>query len=74
MKVYVKLGLGVGIISSLVVARDAAGLAVIDARHLFESGTTVIGFRRDDYVARHVSYFIDLFASKAGSELATTNR
>lgn len=67
MKIYVRLGLGVGVISSLVVAQDAAGLEVIDARHLFESGTTVIGFRRGDYVARHVSYFIDLFASKAGS-------
>ena len=67
MNIYVKMGLGVGVISSLVVAKETAGLAVIDARHLFESGTTVIGFRRDDYVARHVSYFIDLFVSKAGA-------
>ena len=43
------------------------GVPSHDARHLFESGTTVIGFRRDDYVARHVSYFIDLFVSKAGA-------
>ncbi len=66
MKIYVRLGLGIGVISSLVVAHGADGLAVIDARHLFESGSTVIGFRRDAYIARHVSYFIDLFASKAG--------
>jgi LysR family cys regulon transcriptional activator len=67
MKIYVRLGLGIGVISSLVVAHGAAGLAVIDARHIFESGTTVIGFRSGGYVAQHVSYFIDLFASKAGT-------
>lgn len=66
MKIYVRLGLGIGVISSLVVAQGVAGLEVIDARHLFESGSTVIGFRRDDYIARHVKDFIDLFAAKAG--------
>lgn len=67
MKIYVRLGLGIGVISSLVVAQGVAGLEVIDARHLFESGSTVIGFRRDDYIARHVKDFIDLFAAKAGA-------
>jgi LysR family cys regulon transcriptional activator len=66
MKIYVRLGLGIGVISSLVVAQGVAGLEVIDARHLFESGSTVIGFRRDDYIARHMKDFIDLFAAKAG--------
>ncbi|MBX3674392.1 MAG: LysR family transcriptional regulator [Burkholderiales bacterium] len=66
MKIYVRLGLGIGVISSLVVAQGVAGLKVIDARHLFESGSTVIGFRRDDYIARHMKDFIDLFAAKAG--------
>jgi LysR family cys regulon transcriptional activator len=63
IKTYVRLGLGVGIIAAQ--AYDEAAdhdLRALDASHLFESSTTRIGLRRNDYLRGYTYAFIELFA------------
>ena len=61
IKTYVKLGLGVGLVakSSIDDEKDS-DLRVIDASHLFESGTTYICLHRGkhmrDYVYTLINY------------------
>jgi LysR family cys regulon transcriptional activator len=67
IKTYVSLGLGVGIIAAMAYDRDAdKGLVAIDASHLFESATTRIGLRRNDYLRGYTYAFIELFAPHLG--------
>lgn len=63
IKTYVSLGLGLGIISALAFdpQRDA-GLAALDAAHLFESNTTRLAIRRGCYLRRCDYDFIETFA------------
>jgi len=67
IKTYVALGLGIGIIASMAYDRDAdKGLLAVDAAHLFESATTRIGLRRNDYLRGYTYAFIELFAPHLG--------
>jgi LysR family cys regulon transcriptional activator len=61
LKAYVELGLGVGIIAAMTfdTKRDS-GLRILDAGHLFESNTTVIGVRRGVYLRNYAYRFIEL--------------
>ena len=69
IKVYVELGLGIGVIASMAFdAERDRGLRAIDAAHLFESSTTRIGFRRGAYLRRYVYDFIELFAPQLKRE------
>ena len=65
IKTYVSLGLGLGIIASMVFdpVRDA-GLQAIDVGHLFGSNTTRIGLRRGTYIRQYEYDFIQLFAAQ----------
>ncbi|MBS0612153.1 MAG: LysR family transcriptional regulator [Proteobacteria bacterium] len=63
IKTYVRLGLGVGILASVAVERAAdSDLAVLDARHLFDSHLTWIGFRRGALLRAYMYEFIELLA------------
>lgn len=63
VKTYVRVGLGVGIIAKMAYdARTDADLCALDARHLFESSLTKIGFRRGLVLRRYMFDFIELFA------------
>jgi LysR family cys regulon transcriptional activator len=63
IKTYVTLGLGLGVIAEMAFdpARDA-GLVTLPARHLFDSSTTRLAFRRDAYLRKFDYAFIELFA------------
>jgi len=70
IKTYVRLGLGVGIVASM--AYDAeidADLVALDARALFESSTTKIGFRRNSYLRGYMYDFIEMFAPHLDRDL-----
>ena len=61
IKTYVKLGLGIGIISSVAFSpeRDAV-LIKLDSEHLFEKNTTFISVRRNHYLRGYAYRFIEL--------------
>lgn len=63
IKTYVKLGLGVGLVakSSIDEEKDA-DLRVIDASHLFESGTTYICLHRGKHMRDYVYTLINYLA------------
>jgi LysR family transcriptional regulator, cys regulon transcriptional activator len=63
IKTYVRLGLGIGIIAQM--AYDELQdneLVALDASHLFESSTTMIGCRRGTFLRGYMYEFIELFA------------
>ena len=63
IKTYVKMGTGVGIIASMAFNSDEdTELESINANHLFDSGTTYMGFRRGTYLRSHLFEFINMFA------------
>lgn len=63
IKTYVRLGLGIGIVAAM--AYDEShdqDLVVLDASHLFEHSTTMIGCRRGTFLRGYMFDFIQLFA------------
>lgn len=63
IKTYVRLGLGIGIIAQM--AHDPtedSDLVALDAGHLFEPSTTMIGCRRGTFLRGFMYEFIELFA------------
>jgi LysR family transcriptional regulator, cys regulon transcriptional activator len=63
IKTYVRMGIGVGVISSMSVdqAQDT-DLVAIDASHIFGSSTTCIGFRRGTFLRSYMFDFMERFA------------
>jgi LysR family cys regulon transcriptional activator len=70
IKTYVRLGLGVGIVASMVYdpAQDT-DLVRLSADHLFEPSTTHIGFRRGIFLRGYMYEFISLFAPHLSQSL-----
>jgi len=63
IKTYVRLGLGVGIIASMAYEKEKdRGLTAVDASHLFEPSTTMIGCRKGTFLRKYMYDFIELFA------------
>jgi LysR family cys regulon transcriptional activator len=63
IKTYVRLGLGIGIVATMAFDDKVdLDLRMADASHLFESSTTRIGLRRNDYLRGYTYAFIELFA------------
>ncbi|MGE0853082.1 MAG: CysB family HTH-type transcriptional regulator [Hyphomicrobiaceae bacterium] len=61
LKAYVELGLGVGIIAAMAFdPRRDAGLKLIDAAHLFEVNTALVGVRRGSCLRNYAYRFIEL--------------
>ncbi|MDA1302164.1 MAG: LysR substrate-binding domain-containing protein, partial [Proteobacteria bacterium] len=70
IKTYVRLGLGIGIIAQM--AYDHAqdqGLVALDASHLFEPSTTMIGCKRGTFLRGYMYEFISLFAPHLSREM-----
>ncbi len=63
IKTYVKLGLGVGLVAKSSIDEEKDGdLQVIDASHLFESGTTYICLHRGKHMRDYVYTLINYLA------------
>ena len=63
IKTYVRLGLGVGVIASMAMDADADDdLVALDASHIFESSTTMIGFKKGTFLRTYMYDFIERFA------------
>lgn len=63
IKTYVRLGLGIGIIAAMAYDREAdKDLVAINASHLFEPSTTMIGCRKGTFLRGYMYEFIELFA------------
>jgi LysR family cys regulon transcriptional activator len=63
IKTYVELGLGIGIVAQMafIPERDKL-LRMIDAENLFQSSTTRIAIRRNEFLRGYTYHFIELFA------------
>lgn len=75
IKTYVRLGMGIGIVAKM--AYDSAtdkDLVAIDAGHLFETSTTMIGFRRGNFLRGYMYDFIELFAPHLTREVVDAAR
>lgn len=64
IKTYVELGLGIGIVAQMafIPERDTL-LRMIDTGNLFQSSTTRIAIRRNEFLRGYTYHFIELFAS-----------
>lgn len=63
IKTYVRLGLGIGIIAQMAYDEEIDDdLVAIDASHLFELSTTMIGCRKGTFLRGYMYEFIELFA------------
>jgi LysR family transcriptional regulator, cys regulon transcriptional activator len=63
IKTYVRVGLGVGILASVAIDKQAdADLTALDASHLFEPHTTWIGFRRGSVLRAYMYDFVERLA------------
>ncbi|CAG9933753.1 HTH-type transcriptional regulator CysB [Candidatus Nitrotoga arctica] len=63
IKTYVELGLGIGIVAQMafIPERDQL-LRMIDTGNLFQSSTTRIAIRRNEFLRGYTYHFIELFA------------
>ena len=63
IKTYVRLGLGIGIIAQMAYDEEIDDdLVAIDASHLFEQSTTMIGCRKGTFLRGYMFEFMELFA------------
>lgn len=63
IKTYVKLGLGIGILAHMAFdPEEDKGLVALDASHLFDVSTTMIGCRKGTFLRGYMYDFMELFA------------
>ncbi len=60
IKAYVEEGLGIAIVPTLAVGGVSTRLQVVDATHLFPKSVTIISLRRDIYLRRYLTDFIQM--------------
>jgi len=72
IKTYVELGLGIGIVAQMafIPERDQL-LRKIDTGNLFQSSTTRIAIRRNEFLRGYAYHFIELFAPHLTREVVT---
>jgi len=72
IKTYVELGLGIGIVAQMafIPERDKL-LRMIDTGNLFQSSTTRIAIRRNEFLRGYAYHFIELFAPHLTREVVT---
>ena len=70
IKTYVRLGLGIGIMAQMAYDPELdSDLVSLDASHLFDHSTTMIGCRRGTFLRGYMYDFIELFAPHLNREL-----
>ena len=70
IKTYVRIGLGIGIIAQMAFDPEQDDdLVALDAGHLFETSTTMIGCRKGTFLRRYMHEFIELFAPHLSTQL-----
>jgi len=70
IKTYVRLGLGIGIVAQMAFDPEKdTDLVALDASHLFEPSTTVIGCRRGTFLRGYMYEFVELFAPHLNREM-----
>jgi LysR family cys regulon transcriptional activator len=70
IKTYVRLGLGIGIIAQMAYDEiQDEGLVALDASHLFEPSTTMIGCRKGTFLRGYMYEFMELFAPHLNREM-----
>ena len=72
IKTYVELGLGIGIVAQMafIPERDQL-LRMIDTGNLFQSSTTRIAIRRNEFLRGYTYHFIELFAPHLTRDVVT---
>src|SRR4051812_13063264 len=60
IKAYVEEGLGIAVVPSLAVGSVSPKLQVVDATYLFPKSETIISLRRDIYLRRYLTDFIQM--------------
>ncbi|CAH1083895.1 HTH-type transcriptional regulator CysB [Candidatus Nitrotoga sp. 1052] len=72
IKTYVELGLGIGIVAQMAFIPDRDKLLrIIDTGNLFQSSTTRIAIRRNEFLRGYTYHFIELFAPHLTREVVT---
>lgn len=69
IKAYVEEGLGIAVVPTLAVESVSARIHVVDATHLFPKSTTVISLRRDIYLRRYLTDFIQMLVPRLTREM-----
>jgi LysR family transcriptional regulator, cys regulon transcriptional activator len=70
IKTYVRLGLGIGIMAQMAYSPEQdSDLVSLDASHLFDHSTTMIGCRKGTFLRGYMYDFIELFAPHLKREL-----
>lgn len=70
IKTYVRLGLGIGIMAQMAYDPELdSDLVSLDASHLFDHSTTMIGCRKGTFLRGYMYEFIELFAPHLNREL-----
>jgi LysR family cys regulon transcriptional activator len=68
IKAYVEEGLGIAIVPTLAVGSLPPKLQVFDATHLFPKSVTIISLRRDIYLRRYLTDFIQMLVPRLTRE------
>ncbi len=69
IKTYVRLGLGVGIMAKMAYdVQQDSDLVALDASHLFQPSTTMVGCRKGTFLRGYMYDFISLFAPHLSRE------
>ena len=72
IKTYVELGLGIGIVAQMAfIPQRDKHLRMIDSGKLFQSSTTRIAIRRNEYLRGYAYHFIELFAPQLTRQVVT---
>ena len=72
IKTYVRLGLGIGIMAQMAYDPEHdSDLVSLDASHLFDHSTTMIGCRRGTFLRGYMYDFIELFAPHLNRKLVS---
>lgn len=69
IKAYVEEALGIAIVPTLAVGSVSPKLQVVDATHLFPKSVTIISLRRDIYLRRYLTDFIQMLVPRLTREV-----
>ena len=69
-KTYVEMGMGIAILATVAVDPQHDGnVRARDVSHLFESSSTYVSFRRNTFLRKYITHFINLLAPELTPEV-----